>query len=61
MIADLDIEGIKTRADIAAIIGARVALRRQGHEMVPLCPFHKERTPSFSVNTGKRIWKEIGR
>jgi len=59
VITDLDIEGIKTQADIAAIIGGRVALR-QGHEVVALCPFHKERTPSFSVNTGKRIWKCFG-
>ena len=43
------IEGAKGRTDLSRIIGETLPLRRQGGEWVALCPFHGERTPSFTI------------
>lgn len=43
------IEEIKYRCDISDIIGQYVSLKRAGSNLVGLCPFHNERTPSFTV------------
>ena len=45
------IEDIKARCDIEDIISGYVSLKRAGSNMVGLCPFHSERTPSFTVFT----------
>ncbi|MBQ9162543.1 MAG: DNA primase [Clostridia bacterium] len=42
-------EAIRDRADIVDIIGSYVTLRRAGSNMVGVCPFHSEKTPSFTV------------
>ncbi len=52
---DNAIDEVRQRADIVEIIGAHVRLRRTGRNFVGLCPFHNEKTPSFSVNRGARI------
>jgi DNA primase len=44
------IAAVKERADIVALIGETVALKRAGRTFKGLCPFHKEKTPSFNVN-----------
>ena len=44
------------RTDIVALIGERVALRPAGQELVGLCPFHEERTPSFSVSAERGLY-----
>ncbi|HHX54538.1 MAG TPA: DNA primase [Clostridiales bacterium] len=43
------IEEIKYRCDISDVIGQYVSLKRAGSNLVGLCPFHNERTPSFTV------------
>ena len=46
--------------DIVDVIGANVALTRRGSNYVGLCPFHSEKTPSFSVNRNMQIFKCFG-
>ena len=50
---------IRSRIDIVELVGGRVALRRQGKSFKGLCPFHDDKTPSFTVDpaTGRyRCW-----
>ena len=48
------IEAIKDRCDIADVIGSYVTLRRAGSNYNGLCPFHSEKTPSFTVFAGSQ-------
>jgi DNA primase len=50
MIAQETIEAVRQRVSIVAVIGERVKLERRGQSHVGLCPFHKEKSPSFHVN-----------
>ncbi|MBI5536939.1 MAG: DNA primase [Deltaproteobacteria bacterium] len=50
MISADTIAKVRDHADIAAVVGETVKLTRRGRSMVGLCPFHKEKTPSFHVN-----------
>ncbi|MFN8186250.1 MAG: DNA primase [Gaiellales bacterium] len=50
LIRDTSIEAVRAAADIVEIVGSRVQLRRVGSRFVGRCPFHDERTPSFSVS-----------
>ena len=43
------IEEILYRTDIEELVGSYVTLRRAGSNLTGLCPFHSEKTPSFSV------------
>src|SRR5690625_1308199 len=54
------IEQIKTTNDIVDIIGEYVSLKKQGKNFVALCPFHDEKTPSFSVAQEKQIFHCFG-
>ena len=54
------IEEVRARADILEIIGAQVRLRRAGRNYVGLCPFHEEKTPSFSVNAERGFFHCFG-
>ncbi len=49
MIANNVVNEIKYRTDIEKLIGEYVALKRRGTTLVGLCPFHSEKTPSFTV------------
>jgi len=42
--------------NIVELVGRTVALKRRGKEFVGLCPFHQEKTPSFSVNPAKQLF-----
>ena len=47
-------------ARIDEVVGDFVSLRRRGTNLIGLCPFHKEKTPSFNVNTARNIFKCFG-
>ncbi len=55
-----DIETVLHRTDIAAYIGTHVALRKRGNDLVGLCPFHSEKTPSFHVHPDRGFFKCFG-
>lgn len=54
------IDEIISRADIVNIIDAYVPLKKRGVNYIGLCPFHKEKTPSFTVSKEKQIFKCFG-
>jgi len=54
------IEEVRIRNDITSVISGYVHLARQGRRMVGLCPFHSEKTPSFSVDTTKQMFYCFG-
>jgi DNA primase len=54
------IERIRETVDIVDLIGTRTDLRRVGTRWIGLCPFHEERTPSFSVNADKGVYHCFG-
>ncbi len=54
------IDEIRQRADIVAIIGQHIALKKAGQNHKGLCPFHQEKTPSFHVNSDKRFFYCFG-
>jgi DNA primase len=60
LIPDNVIDEVLTRADIESVVGRYVLLKRQGANLWGLCPFHSEKTPSFSVNPAKGIYKCFG-
>lgn len=51
---------IRDRVDIADVIGHHVLLRRTGQNLVGLCPFHQEKSPSFSVSPSKQMFYCFG-
>lgn len=55
-----EIEEVRSRADIVEVIGAHVRLRRAGRNFVGLCPFHNEKTPSFSVSPERSFFHCFG-
>jgi DNA primase len=57
---DNAIEEVRSRADIVEVIGAHVRLRRAGRNFVGLCPFHTEKTPSFSVSPERGFFHCFG-
>ena len=60
MIKRETIESILERAQIEDVVGRYVNLRRKGANLWGLCPFHDEKTPSFSVSPQKGIFKCFG-
>lgn len=51
---------VNARLDIAEVVGAYVSLKKQGRNLWGLCPFHTEKTPSFSVAPDKQIYYCFG-
>ena len=60
MIADEIINEIRSRADIVAVIGQHVQLKKAGRNWKGLCPFHGEKTPSFNVSADKGFFHCFG-
>jgi len=54
------LEQIRAASDIVEIIGSYIPLKRNGANFVALCPFHREKTPSFNVNAHKQIFHCFG-
>jgi DNA primase len=59
-IPDETIKDIQQAADIVEVVSKRVLLKKAGKNFTGLCPFHTEKTPSFSVNPEKKIFYCFG-
>jgi DNA primase len=60
LISDDVINQIRDRVDIAEIVGQHVALTRAGQNLKGLCPFHQEKSPSFTVSSSRQIFHCFG-
>jgi DNA primase len=60
LISNESLERVKAAADIVEVVSAHTDLRRQGARYVGLCPFHEERTPSFSVEPTEKLYHCFG-
>lgn len=60
MIPPEKIAEIRERADILAVVGEYVPLRKTGSAFLGLCPFHAEKTPSFNVRPDRRFFRCFG-
>lgn len=59
-IPDHIIDEIRDRADLVEIVGEVVTLKKRGKNFVGLCPFHTEKTPSFSVSPDRQMYYCFG-
>jgi DNA primase len=59
-IKDSSVEAVKAAADLVEVISGRTQLKRSGARFTGLCPFHDERTPSFSVSPEKGTYYCFG-
>lgn len=54
------IDQVKERADIYDVVSEYVVLKKRGKEFLGLCPFHEEKTPSFTVSPSKQVYHCFG-
>jgi DNA primase len=54
------LDELRRRTRLVELIGRRVKLVRRGREHAGLCPFHREKSPSFYVIEEKRFWHCFG-
>ena len=59
-IPDAFIDDLLARTDVVELIGSRIPLKRQGREYSARCPFHDERSPSFTVSPNKQFYHCFG-
>ncbi|MDX1660104.1 MAG: CHC2 zinc finger domain-containing protein, partial [Nitriliruptorales bacterium] len=55
-----DIEALRERADIVDVVSDHTKLQRAGSRWKGLCPFHSEKTPSFTVDPAKNLFHCFG-
>ncbi|MBQ6102216.1 MAG: DNA primase, partial [Kiritimatiellae bacterium] len=60
VIPEAVIEDVRARTDIVQVIGDRIPLKRAGAAWKACCPFHNEKTPSFTVNPQRQSFKCFG-
>ncbi|MEP6747816.1 MAG: DNA primase [Bacteroidota bacterium] len=60
MISQHSIQQIQSRIDIVDIVGGFIRLKKRGTNYLGLCPFHNEKSPSFTVSPAKEIYKCFG-
>ncbi|MFZ9236753.1 MAG: DNA primase [Algoriphagus sp.] len=60
LISKLTTDKVKERVDIVEVIGDYVPLKKKGQNLWACCPFHGEKTPSFSLSPTKQIYKCFG-
>jgi len=60
MISQYSIEQVKAAANVVEVVGRYVTLKKDGVNVVGLCPFHNEKSPSFKVSATKNIYKCFG-
>jgi DNA primase len=60
LISQNTIQQILSRIDIMDVVGSFVKLKRRGSNYLGLCPFHNEKTPSFTVSPAKELYKCFG-
>ena len=60
MITSQTIQQITSRIDIIDVVGEFVKLKKRGTNYIGNCPFHNEKTPSFTVSPSKEIYKCFG-
>jgi len=59
-IGDDKIHEVRERMDIVELVSSYVSLKRSGANHMGLCPFHSEKSPSFSVNAGRQFFHCFG-
>jgi DNA primase len=60
LFSDELIEEIRSKNDIVSVIGSYIRLQKKGSNHMGLCPFHNEKTPSFSVSASKQMYHCFG-
>jgi DNA primase len=60
VISPRSIEDVLQAAKIEDVVGEFVNLKRRGANLIGLCPFHQEKTPSFNVSPSRNIYKCFG-
>ncbi len=60
MIPQETIEQIRVASDVVDVIGSYVRLKKRGRSFIGLCPFHTEKTPSFTVSQEKQVYHCFG-
>src|SRR5882724_6564164 len=59
-IKDTSVEAVKAGADFVEVVSGRTQLRKVGGRYTARCPFHEERTPSFSINAVDKLYYCFG-
>src|SRR6476646_1962204 len=56
----VDVPRVRETTDLVALAGEHIALKRVGRSVTGLCPFHTEKSPSFSISPEKNVWYCFG-